>query len=97
MDDKTFGITVRELIEEIRPIAQSNPEATLDKARFEKILDIAKQRFYDNDLIREMDSGPLTNHIEAFAYLERLSIIKSAIDAIEEEEEGEAKWEEPEE
>jgi hypothetical protein len=97
MDLETLRITVDLLINSIRPIAERNPNQHTQKDDFERILDIAKEHFYDNELIRTMDSGTGSS-IMAIDLLQKLSIIKSALEGKEEtSEEEKPEWEEPEE
>ena len=97
MDFETLRITVDLLINSIHPIAERNPNQHTQKDDFERILDIAKEHFYDNELIRTMDSGTGSS-IMAIDLLQKLSIIKSALEGEEEtSEEEKPEWEEPEE
>jgi len=60
-------------------------------------LETAKEHFSDNDVIRNMDSGS-GRSITVIDLIQKLSIIKSALEAEEEtSEEGKSEWEEPEE
>jgi len=65
MDLDILWRTVDNLIKEIRPIVQKSPEQKMDKVQFERILKQAQSQLPDNELIKEMDSGPWTNHIRA--------------------------------
>ena len=97
MDLETLRITVDLLINSIRPIAERNPSQHTQKEDFERILEAAKEHFYDNDVIRTMDAGS-GRSITAIDLIQKLSIIKSAIEAEEEVSvEGKPEWEEPEE
>jgi len=97
MDLETLRITVDLLINSIRPIAERNPDQHTQKEDFERILEAAKEHFSDNDVIRTMDSGS-GRSITAIDLIQKLSIIKSAIEAEEEVSvEGKPEWEEPEE
>jgi hypothetical protein len=96
MDLETLRIPVDLLINSIRPIAERNPSQHTQKEDFERILEAAKEHFSDNDVIRNMDSGS-GRSIMAIDLVQKLSIIKSAIEAEEEtSEEGKPEWEEPE-
>lgn len=60
-------------------------------------METAKEHFSDNDVIRNMDSGS-GRSITVIDLIQKLSIIKSALEAEEEtSEEGKSEWEEPEE
>jgi hypothetical protein len=96
MDLETLRIPVDLLINSIRPIAERNPSQHTQKEDFERILEAAKEHFSDNDVIRNMDSGS-GRSIMAIDLVQKLSIIRSAIEAEEEtSEEGKPEWEEPE-
>jgi hypothetical protein len=97
MDLETLRITVDLLMNSIRPIAERNPSQHTQKEDFERILEAAKGHFSDNEVIWNMDSGT-GKSISVIDLIQKLSIIKSAIE--EEEEvsvEGKPEWEEPEE
>jgi hypothetical protein len=96
MDLETLRITVDLLINSIRPIAERNPSQHTQREDFERILEAAKGHFSDNEVIWNMDSGT-GKSISVIDLMQKLSIIKSAIE--EEEEvsvEGKPEWEEPE-
>ena len=97
MDLETLRRTVEQLISSIRPVAERNPSQHTQKEDFERILEAAKGHFSDNEVIWNMDSGT-GKSISVIDLIQKLSIIKSAIE--EEEEvsvEGKPEWEEPEE
>jgi len=97
MDVEMLRRTVDQLIHAIRPIAERNPDQHTQKDDFERILEIAKEHFYDNELIRTMGSGT-GKGITAIDLVQKLSIIRSAIEAEGEgDEKGKQEWEEPEE
>ena len=97
MDLETLRITVDQLINSIRPIAERNPSQHTQKEDFERILEAAKGHFSDNEVIWNMDSGT-GKSISVIDLIQKLSIIKSAIEEGEEtSEEGKPEWEEPEE
>ena len=97
MDLETLRRTVNELISSIRPIAERNPDQHTQKEDFERILEAAKGHFSDNEVIWNMDSGT-GRTITIIDFVQKLSIIKTAIEMEEEvSEEGKPEWEEPEE
>jgi len=83
MDLETLRITVDLLINSIRPIAERNPSQHTQKEDFERILEAAKGHLSDNEVIWNMDSGT-GKSISVIDLIQKLSIIKSAIEEEEE-------------
>jgi hypothetical protein len=97
MDLENLRRTVDQLIISIRPIAERNPGHDTQKEDFERILEAAKGHFPYNEVIWNMDSGP-GKGISVIDLIQKLSIIKTAIEMEEEvSEEEKPEWEEPEE
>ena len=80
MDLETLRRTVEELIESTAPITQNHPEIRLDNKDFSKLLEVAKGKFSNNEVIQDMKPGEWKNEISAAALLQKLSILKAELE-----------------
>ena len=79
MDLETLKRTVDELIELTTPIAQNHPDIRLDNNDFSKLLEAAKGKFSNNQVIQNMTPGEWKNEISAEGLIIKLSTLKGEL------------------
>ena len=78
MDEKTLKRTVDQMYESVQAIAEKHPNEYLSTGDFERVLEVAKEMFKDNEAIRDMDVE--SKRIAASNLALKLSILKGAIE-----------------